>query len=98
MGPRPLDSQSVLEPTGRFVPHNVSEGLKQIGVNRAAPLLQNTLIGLRSDTRSRARVAALLASLVTRDVARYSLELISWYRGYDLSVYILFACPKVQSV
>ena len=88
----------MLEPTGRFVPHNVSEGLKQIGVNRAAPLLQNTLIGLRSDTRSRARVAALLASLVTRDVARYSLELISWYRGYDLSVYIVFADPNIPNV
>ena len=63
MRPRPPDSQSVLEPTGRFVPHNVSEALKQIGVNRAAPLLENTIIGLRSDTKSRARVAALVAAV-----------------------------------
>ena len=60
MGPRPPDSQSELEPTGSFVPHNVSEALKQVGVNRAAPLLENTIIGLRSDTRLRTRVAALL--------------------------------------
>ena len=58
MGPRLPDSQSVLEPTGRFVAHNVSEALKQIGVDRAAPLLENTIIGLRSDRRSRAQVAA----------------------------------------
>ena len=63
MGPGPPNSQSVLEPTGRFVPHNVSEALKQIGVNRAEPLLQNTIIGLRSDTQSRARVATLLAAV-----------------------------------
>ena len=63
MRPRPPDSQSVLEPTGSFVPHNVSETLKQIGVNRATPLLQNTIIDFRSDTRSRARVAALLAAV-----------------------------------
>ena len=63
MEPRPPDSQSVLEPTGRFVSHNVSEALKQIGVNRAAPLLENKTIGLRSDTQSRARVAALLAAI-----------------------------------
>ena len=63
MGPRLPDSQSVLEPTGRFVAHNVSEALKQIGVDRAAPLLENTIIGLRSDTRSRARVATLLAAV-----------------------------------
>ena len=63
MGPRPPDSQSVLEPTGSFVPHNVSEALTQIGVNRAAPLLQNTIIDLRNDTRSRPRVAALLAAV-----------------------------------
>ena len=63
MGPRPPDSQSAHEPTGSFVLHNVSEALKQIGVNRAAPLLQNTIIGLRSDTRSRARVAAVLAAV-----------------------------------
>ena len=63
MGPRPPDSQCVLEPTGRFVPHNVSEALKQVGVNWAAPLLDNTSIGLRNDTRSRARVAALLAAV-----------------------------------
>ena len=36
----------------------VPEALKQIGVNRAAPLLENTIIGLRSDRRSRAQVAA----------------------------------------
>ena len=41
----------------------VSEALKQIGVNRAAPLLENTIIGLRGDTRSRARVVALLAAV-----------------------------------
>ena len=77
----------MLEPTGRFVPHNVSEALKQIGVNRVVPLFENTTIGLRSDTRSLARVAALLVAVsVTRDVARYSLELFSWCRGYDLSV------------
>ena len=63
MGPRPPDSQSVLEPTCTFVPHNVSEALKQIGVNRAAPLLEKTIIGLRSDTRSRARVATLPAAV-----------------------------------
>ena len=63
MGPRPPDSQCVLEPTGSFVPHNVSEALKLIGINRAAPLLQNTIIGLCSDTRSRARVAALLVAV-----------------------------------
>ena len=63
MGPRPPDSHSVLEPTGSLVPHIVSEALKQIGVNPTAPLLQNTIIGLRSDTRSRARVAALLAAV-----------------------------------
>ena len=63
MGPRPPDSQCVLEPTGSFVPHNVSEALKQIGVNRAASLLQNTSIGFRGDTRSRARVAALLVAV-----------------------------------
>ena len=63
VGPRPPDSQSVLEPTGRFIPHDVSEALKQIGINRAAPLKENTIIGLRIDTRSRARVAALLASV-----------------------------------
>ena len=40
----------------------VSEAQKQIGVNQA-PLLENTVIGLRSDTRSRARVAALLAAV-----------------------------------
>ena len=54
MGPRPLDSQSVLEPTGRFVPHNVSEALKKIAVNQAAPSLANTIIGLRLDKRLRA--------------------------------------------
>ena len=63
MGPRPPDSQSVLEPTGSLVPHNVSEAPTQIGVNRAAPLLQKTIIGLRSDTRSRARVAAFLVAV-----------------------------------
>ena len=63
MGPRPPDSQSVLEPTGRSVPHNVSEALKQIGVNQAARWLEHTIIGLRSDTRSRARVAAILAAV-----------------------------------
>ena len=41
----------------------VSEAQKQIGVNRAAPLLENTIMGLRSDTRSRARVAAPLAAV-----------------------------------
>ena len=41
----------------------VSEALNQIGVNRAASLLKNTIIGLRSDTRSRARVAVLLAAV-----------------------------------
>ena len=66
MGPRPPDSQSVLEPTGSFVPHNMSEALKQIGVNRAESSLQNTIIGLRSDTRSRARVAAFLAAFSLR--------------------------------
>ena len=63
MGPRPPDSESVLETTVRFVTHNVSEALKQVGVNRVALLLENTIIGLRSDTRSRARVAALLAAV-----------------------------------
>ena len=63
MGPRPPSSQSVLEPTGSFVPHNTSEALKQIGINRAEPLLQNTIIGLRSDKRSLARVATLLAAV-----------------------------------
>ena len=82
-------------------PRNMSEALKQIRVNRAAPLLQNTIIGLRSDTRSRARVAACPPGCrfsVTRDIARYSMELISWCRGYDLSVYSVFADPKVPSV
>ena len=41
----------------------VFEAQKKIGVNRVAPLLENTIIGLRSDTRSRARVAALLAAV-----------------------------------
>ena len=36
---------------------------KQIGVNRAAPLLENTTIDLRSDMRSRAQVAASLAAV-----------------------------------
>ena len=63
MGPRPPDNQSVLELTGSFVPHNVSEALKQVGVHRAATLLQNTIIGLRNDTRSLARVAAPLAAV-----------------------------------
>ena len=40
----------------------VSEAYKQVGVNRAATLLENTIIGVRSDTRSRVRVAALLAA------------------------------------
>ena len=66
MGPRPPDSQSVLEPTGRFVPHNRVQGAEADRVNRAAPLLENTIIGLRSDTRSRARVAALLAAVSLR--------------------------------
>ena len=48
---------------GRFEPYNVSEALKQIEVNRGAPLLENTTIGLRSDTRSRARVSALLTAI-----------------------------------
>ena len=61
MGPRPPDSESVLETTVRFVTHNVSEALKQVGVNRVALLLENTIIGLRSDTRSRVQVAAFLA-------------------------------------
>ena len=66
MGPRPPDSQSVLEPTGRFVPHDVSKALKQIGVNRTALLLENTTIGLRSDTRSRERVCYKAYSLGRR--------------------------------
>ena len=63
IGPRPPDSQFVLEPTGRFVPHNVSQALKKIGVNRTEALLENAIIGLRRDTQSRARVAALLAAV-----------------------------------
>ena len=63
MGLRPPDSQSVLEPIGRFVPHNRVRAQKQIGVNRAAPLLENTIIGLRSNTRSRPQAAAFLAAL-----------------------------------
>ena len=76
----------------------VSEAQKQVGVNRAAPLLENTIIGLRSDTLSRAQVAAFLAVLsLTRDVARYSFDLFSC-RGYDLSVYNVVADPTVPSV
>ena len=46
----------------------VSEAQKEIGVNRAAPLLENTSISLRRDMRSRAQVAASLAAVsVTRD-------------------------------
>ena len=41
----------------------VSEAQKQIGVNRAALLLDNTIIDLRSDMRSRAQVAASLAAV-----------------------------------
>ena len=63
MGPRPPDSESVLETTVRFVTHNVSEALKQVGVNRAALSLENMIIGLYSDTRSRVRVATLLAAV-----------------------------------
>ena len=56
----------------------VSEAQKQIGVNRAAPLLENTIIGLRSDTRSRAQVAAFMAAVsLARDVTRCSLDLFS---------------------
>ena len=62
MEPRPSISQSVLEPTGRFVPHNRVRRTEVDRVNRAAPLLENT-IGLRSDRRSRARMAALLAAV-----------------------------------
>ena len=41
----------------------VSDAENQIWVNRAAPLLENTIIDLRSDSQSRARVAALLAAV-----------------------------------
>ena len=63
MGPLPPDSQSVLEFTGRFGPNNASEALKHVGVNRAALSLENMIIGLYSDTRSRVRVATLLAAV-----------------------------------
>ena len=35
---------------------------------------------------------------MTRDLARYLLELISWCKGHDLSVYIVFPDPKAPSV
>ena len=63
MGPRPPDSQSVLEPTGRFVPHNRVRGAEADRGHSGGTLLENTIIGLRSDTRSRAQVAAFLAAV-----------------------------------
>ena len=63
MGPRPPDSQSVLEPTGRFVPHNRVRGAEADRGHSGGTLLENTIIDLRSDSQSRARVAALLAAL-----------------------------------
>ena len=41
----------------------VSEAQKQIGVKQVAPLLENMITGLRSDTRSRAQVAAFLGAV-----------------------------------
>ena len=54
-------------------------------------------MGRRNDTRSRAQVAGCRIC-VTRDVARYSLKLISWCRSYRLSVYIVFTDPNVPRV
>ena len=50
-----------------YVPYEtyatVSEAQKQIGVNRAAPLLENTITDLRSGMRSRVYVVASLAAV-----------------------------------
>ena len=86
----------MLEPTGRFVLQNRVRCAED-RVNRAAPLLENTIIGLRSDAVACTCGLPGCRISVTRDVARYSLDLISWCRGYDLSVYIVFADPKSQA-
>ena len=62
MGPRPPESQSGLEPLTDLY-REISSEVQKIEVNRAASVLENTIIGLRSDTPSRARVAALLAAV-----------------------------------
>ena len=72
----------------------MSEAQKQLGVNRAAPLLENTIIGFRSNTRSRSQVAAVLTAVfVTSDVARYSLDLI---RGLGVTTFSFTLCLQIQ--
>ena len=52
---------SVHEPIGRFVPHNMSEALKQIGVDRAAPIENRSLVF----AMTRGRVHGWLPSYLT---------------------------------
>ena len=76
----------------------VSEAQKQIGVNRAAVLLENTIIDLRSAAACAGDCLPGCRISVTTDIAPYSLDFFSWCRGYDLSVYMVVADPKVSSV
>ena len=99
MGRRPPDNQSVLEPTGRFVPHDRVRGAE---ADRGKS--GGTFVGEHDHRSSQRHAVACTGGClpgcrisVTRDVARYSLDLISWCRGYDLSVYIVFADPKSQA-
>ena len=86
--------------TGRFVPHNRARGAE---ADRGQSVC--TCVGEYDHRYSQRHAIActggcLLGSRisVTRDVARYSLDLFSWCRGYVLSVYIVVADPKLLSV
>ena len=75
----------------------MSEALKQIRVNQAAPLLENTITGFRSDAR---RVHGWLPSWLQLlcDERRIPILVRVDFGGYDLSVYIVFADPNAPSV
>ena len=95
MGLRQPDSQSVREPTGRFVPHNRIRGAE---ADRGQS--GGTFVGEHDHGSSQRHAVACTGGYpsgcrfsVTRDVARYSLELISWCRVYDLSVTL---CLQIQ--
>ena len=76
MGPRSSDIQSVLEPTGRFVPHNRVRGAESDRGQSGGVFVEE------HDHRSSQRHAVACTGgcppgcriYVTRDLARYSLE------------------------
>ena len=96
MGPCPSDSQSVLEHTGRFVPHNHVRGAE---ADRGQS--GGTYVG-EHDHRSSQRHAVACTDgcppgcriSMTRDVARYSLELI---RGVGVTTFPFTLCLQIQT-